>query len=130
MKLKVTRTREASRRASKMQQEMESAQPVTLTTTQLKVLCDRAEALRFSTGPNERFWEDVDPNGRHVAGQWFRHWRCLEMWKGMTHPFNFDHNGGVNIRALVFCKMTGRVEPTLILCDFDEPQFITLVGAG
>ncbi len=44
----------------------------------------------------------------------------------MTQSFNFDHNGGVNIRALVFCKMQGK--PTFVRCDFDEPQFMDLVN--
>ena len=112
----------------KMQRKMANAKPVALTTAQLKALCDRAEALGFANGPDERFWQDVDPNGRHVAGDWFRHRPYLEFWQGVEHSFNFDHNGGVNIRAVVLCKLRGRVMPVTLRCDFDEPQFMGLVS--
>jgi hypothetical protein len=122
MKLSMKR----DRKAKQIVDEMKKAIPVALSTAQLKALCDQAEALGFATGPNLRFWKDVDPSGFHVAGQWFRHRPCLAMWKGVKHSFNFDHNGGVNIRALVLCKMKGKIEPHLLLCDFDEKQFVAL----
>ncbi len=119
--------RESLRRAGQIRREMENAKPVALTTPQLKALCDRAEALGFASGPNQRFWLDVAPYGFHVAGNWFRHRPCLEIWKNVKHSFNFAHNGGVNIRSFVLCKMKGRLEPTILRCDFDEPQFLALI---
>jgi hypothetical protein len=41
--------------------------PIILTTGKLRNLCDQAESLNFSNGPNGKFWEDVDPKGIHVV---------------------------------------------------------------
>jgi hypothetical protein len=99
---------------------------VTLTTPQLRKLCDQAEALRFSNGPKSKFWEDVDPDGEHVVGLWFPHRPCLQFWEGVDHPWDFTHGGGKNIRALVLCKMRGSIKPCELLCDFDYEAFMAL----
>jgi hypothetical protein len=95
-------------------------------TSTLKRLCDRAEALKFANGPNDRFWQNVDPNGVHVCAYSFYHSPNLAFWQGIDHGFNFAHNGGVNIRAIVLCKMKGTMKPTRLLCDFDEQEFKAL----
>jgi hypothetical protein len=101
--------------------------PVVLSTTQLRKLCDQALALKFSNGPNERFWREVDPSGVHVVGPWFVHRPRLAFWNGVDHPWDFTHGGGKNIRALVLCKMRGEPKPTELLCDFDYEAFMALV---
>jgi hypothetical protein len=103
---------------------------IVLTTPQLRQLCDQAEALRFSHGPNARFWQGVDPDGLHVVGFWFTHQPDLALWEGVDHPWDFMHGGGKNIRALVLCKMRGRMEPVELLCDFDHDAFMALAVKG
>ncbi len=99
---------------------------IVLTTPQLRTLCDQAEALRFSNGPNDKFWKQVDPNGFHVVELWFVHQPCLAFWEGVQHEWNFSHGGGKNIRALVLCKMLGRIKPCVLKCDFDHDAFMAL----
>ncbi len=101
--------------------------PIVLTTAQLRRLTDHAEALKFSHGPNKRFWKSVDPRGRHVVAFWFEHRPVLRLWEGIDHGWNFDHNGGVNVRALLLCKMKGGMKPTELLCDFDWNDFHALL---
>ena len=98
---------------------------VTLTTVQLRMLCDQAEALHFSNGPNARFWKLVDPNGIHVVSIWFVHQPRFYLWEGVDHPWDFTHGGGKNIRAEVMCKMLGTTTPCHLLCDFDYDAFMT-----
>lgn len=100
---------------------------VALTTPHLRTLCDQAEALRFSNGPNEKFWKEVDPNGHHVVELWFVHQPVLAFWEGVQHEWDFSHGGGRNIRALVLCKMRGRMKPCVLKCDFDHDAFMKLV---
>ena len=97
---------------------------IVLTTPQLRRLTDQAEALRFSNGPNDKFWELVDPNGVHVVEIWFVHRPNLAFWKGIQHEWNFAHGGGNNIRAFLLCKMLGTTKPTPLLCDFDHDSFL------
>ena len=97
---------------------------IVLTTPQLRNLCDQAQALRFSNGPNARFWKEVDPHGVHVVGVWFVHQPRLYLWEGVDHPWDFSHGGGKNIRAEVMCKMLGRTEPCYLKCDFDYDAFM------
>jgi hypothetical protein len=47
------------------------------------------------------------------------------MWKGINHGFNFDHNEGVNIRALLLCIGKGG-DGLPLLCDFDCQAFMIL----
>lgn len=101
---------------------------IVLTTPQLRRLCDQAEAIRFSNGPNARFWTEVDPNGFHVVGFWFVHQPCLAFWEGVDHRWDFTHGGGRNIRAEVMCKMRGRLEPVYLKCDFDHEAFMKQVN--
>jgi hypothetical protein len=102
-------------------------QHVILATAQLRKLCDQARALKFSNAPNERFWKKVDPKGAHVVGYWFVHQPNLAFWEGVEHPWDFQHGGGKNIRAVVLCKMLGKAKPTELLCDFDYQAFMALV---
>jgi hypothetical protein len=99
---------------------------IVLTTPQLRTLCDQAEKLKFSNGLNEYFWQTVDPTGSHVVGIWFVHQPCLAFWEGVDHPWNFAHGGGKNIRAMVQCKMLGKVKPCYLKCDFDHEAFMKL----
>ena len=99
---------------------------VTLTTIQLRKLCDQAEALAFSNGPNDTFWKEVDPDGLHVVEIWFVHQPNLAFWEGVQHEWDFTHGGGKNIRALVLCKMRGRKKPCVLKCDFDYEAFMKL----
>lgn len=100
---------------------------ITLTTVQLRKLCDQSEELRFSNGPNDEFWQKVDPNGVHVVEIWFVHRPRLYLWKNVDHPWNFAHGGGKNIRAFLNCKMLGSMEPQDLLCDFDYTSFLKIV---
>jgi hypothetical protein len=52
----------------------------------------------------------------------------LAMWRGVDHPWDFQHGGGKNIRALVLCKMGRKSKPTQLLCDFDHAAFMALVA--
>jgi hypothetical protein len=101
---------------------------IVLTTPQLRTLCDQAEKLKFSNGPNEHFWQTVDPNGVHVVGIWFVHRPRMYLWQGVDHPWDFTHGGGKNIRAEVMCKMLGRTEPCHLKCDFDHDAFLKHVN--
>lgn len=101
---------------------------IVLTTPQLRKLCDQAEKLKFSNGPNEHFWQTVDPDGIHVVGMWFIHQPCLAFWEGIKHEWDFTHGGGKNIRAIVQCKMLGTMEPCYLKCDFDYEAFMTHVN--
>lgn len=107
--------------------EINTEPHVILSTAQLKKLCDQAERLHFDRGPNAKFWEDVDPCGHHVTDFWFVHRPVLAMWKGVKHPWNFEHGGGKNIRASILCKMRGKKEPAYLICDFDHDAFMALV---
>lgn len=98
-------------------------------TPTLRQMCDHALRLKFSNGPNGRFWADVDPDGVHVSAHSWYHRPCVEFWESIAHEFDFSHNDGVNIRALVLCKMRGRAEPTCVLCDFDADDFEALPEA-
>jgi hypothetical protein len=100
---------------------------ITLTTSELRKLCDQALALRFFTGPDDSFWTEVDSEGTHVVRSWFVHRPNLALWEGVDHPYNFEHGGGKNIRALVECKMRGEPKPIPLLCDFDFDAFMALV---
>lgn len=103
---------------------------LTLTTVQLRTLCDQADNLRFSNGPDSKFWEEVDPIGVHVVEIWFVHQPDLAFWNGRQHPWNFAHGGGKNIRALLVCKMHGSMTPQDLLCDFDYASFLKIVRRG
>ena len=85
----------------------------------LGVSGDAAMALR-------QFWQQVDPNGFHVVEIWFLHQPNLAFWEGIEHEWDFTHGGGKNIRALVLCKMKGKLEPCLLKCDFDYEAFTKL----
>lgn len=101
-----------------------------MNTATLKRLCDRAQELKFNHGPNDRFWREVDPNGRHLVVFWMHHTPRYHLWGDWRNtpdfPWNFNHNNGVNIRARVLCKMKGTMKPTELLCDFDEQDFKAL----
>ncbi len=97
-----------------------------LTTAQLRTLCDQAEALHFSNGPNAKFWQDVDHKGINVVAFWFVHRPNLAFWKGIDHPWDFSHGGGKNIRAHILCKMRNKWKPQDLLCDFDYDAFMAL----
>ena len=101
---------------------------VVLATGQLRKLCDQAEALRFSHGPDATFWNQVDPNGFHHVAFWFVHQPNLALWKGVDHPWDFTHGGGRNIRALVLCQMRGKTKQQELLCDFDYEAFLAIPG--
>jgi hypothetical protein len=107
---------------------------IALTTAQLRSLCDEAEALKFANGPNRAFWEDVDPKGPHVVDLWMEHQPFLAQWDGIDHGFNFGHNGGLNIRAMVVAKMRrakkGRGRTVYLKCDFDCDSFMALARDG
>jgi hypothetical protein len=90
-----------------------------LSTQRLRQLCEHAEQLKFATGPSEKFWTLVKPDGRHVCFLWSEHRPKLWLWQGIDHGFNFDHNNGVNIRAMLLCEMKGTKEPGILRCDFD-----------
>ena len=113
-----------------MRLDVPNNRQIVLTTPQLRTLCDQAEDLRFSNGPNSKFWKEVDPNGIHVVGFWFVHQPRLYLWEGVDHPWDFTHGGGQNIRALVLCKMRGRLKPSELLCDFDHEAFMKLPRHG
>jgi len=98
-----------------------------LTTVQLRNLCDQAESLNFSNGPNDEFWQKVEATGIHVVGIWFVHRPRLYLWKGVQHPWKFAHGGGKNIRAEVMCKMLGTKTPCYQVCDFDYENFMAIV---
>lgn len=68
----------------------------------------------------------MDPNGVHVVGIWFVHRPRLYLWEGVDHPWNFALGGGKNIRALVLCKMRGKMKPQELLCDFDYEAFMKM----
>jgi hypothetical protein len=99
--------------------------PQIITTKQLEALCSRALKLNFANGPNDKFWEDVAGKGKHFVETAFLHRPYLPFWAGVKHPFNFGHNGGVNIRAILLCQMKNGKRAVLI-CDFDEAQFISM----
>jgi hypothetical protein len=125
----VNRHAETHRRKEiKMSKNLKAS--VILSTAQLRTLCDQAQALKFSNGPNERFWKDVDPRGVHVVALWFVHQPNLALWEGVDHPWDFQHGGGKNVRALVLCKMRGRLKPTDLLCDFDYDAFMALAAGA
>lgn len=109
-----------------MRLDKQDTRQIVLTTPQLRTLCDQAEKLKFSNGPNEYFWQNVDPNGFHVVEIWFVHQPNLAFWEGITHEWVFTHGGGKNIRALVLCKMRGRKKPCVLKCDFDCEAFMRL----
>lgn len=98
----------------------------TFDTATLKSLCDTAIRLKFDHGPDAEFWDHVHPDGEHVVTFWMRHSPCLQFWgTAVDHPdfpWDFSHNGGVNIRACVSCEMKNgrRVD---LLCDFDQEEF-------
>jgi hypothetical protein len=79
--------------------------PVSLTTGELRTLCDLAKELRFSHVPNDKLWDAIDPGGTHVVTLWVQHRPDLDSWKDKPHAFDFTHNGGVNVRAVVACQM-------------------------
>jgi hypothetical protein len=95
-------------------------------TPTLKRLCDHAQELKFANGPNDRFWQSVDPKGIHVCTESYYHSPNFAFWQGIDHGFNFAHNNGVNIRAVMLCKMKGSRKPVHLLCDFDEQDFKAL----
>jgi hypothetical protein len=101
-----------------------------MNTPTLKRLSDHAQELKFDHGPNDCFWQKVDPNGRHLVVFWMRHTPRYHLWGDWRSkpdfPWNFDHNDGVNVRARVLCKMKGTLKPTELLCDFDEQDFMAL----
>src|SRR5262245_31740210 len=100
-----------------------------LTTQQLRTLCEQGEALGFANGPTPEFWDMVRPDEEgHLVEYWMEHRPHLPMWEGIDHGFNFAHNGGVNIRALVACVGKGGRELPL-LCDFDYHAFTALAKA-
>lgn len=101
---------------------------VALTTAQLRVLCDQAEVLRFSNGPNATFWNQVDPNGFHHVEFCFVHRPNLALWNGVDHPWDFAHGGGKNIRAFLLCQMRGKTKRQELLCDFDYEAFVAMPG--
>lgn len=109
-----------------MRLDKKETRQIVLTTPQLRTLCDQAEMLKFSNGPNDKFWEQVDPDGMHVVGIWFVHQPCLALWEGVQHKWNFSHGGGKNIRALVLCKMRGKERLLVLKCDFDHEAFMKL----
>jgi hypothetical protein len=98
-----------------------------LTTPQLRTLCERAKELKFSHGPSERFWREVDPAGHHLVTAWARHKPSRDFWQGVRHGWNFAHNNGKNIRATLLCQMKGRPTPSALICDFDLYDFRTLL---
>lgn len=101
---------------------------VALTTVQMRMLCDQAEALRFSHGPNATFWNQVDPNGQHILGSYFVHRPNLAFWKGVKNTWDFAHGGGKNIRAVVLCQMRDKTKRQYLLCDFDYEAFVAIPG--
>lgn len=107
---------------------------ITLTTAQLRRLCEEAESLQFANGPNERFWKAVDPDGRHVVDLWMEHRPFLASWEGIDHGFNFEHNGGLNIRAMVVARMkrnrSGQDRTVYLKCDFDHDSFMAIIHEG
>jgi hypothetical protein len=109
-----------------MRLDKQDTRQIVLTTPQLRRLCDQAEALRFSNGPNAGFWKEVDPKGFHVVALWFVHQPIFAFWEGVDHPWDFTHGGGKHIRAMVLCKMRGRMRPCELKCDFDYEAFMKL----
>lgn len=99
---------------------------IVLTTAQLRKLCDHAEELKFSHGPNAKFWKRVDPQGKHLVIFWMPHQPVLALWNGIDHGWNFAHNNGLNVRARLICKMKGTMEPQDLLCDFDWHDFMAI----
>jgi hypothetical protein len=104
---------------SKMNNKRHGNMTVVLPTAQLRKLCDHAEALGLPEGPNAKFWNEVDEEGRHVVS------------------FNYPRTGIVTfasgkeaVRAMILCKMRGRLRPQGLLCDFDQDDFSTLVRNG
>ena len=92
---------------------------VVLPTAQLRKLCNHAKALGLPEGPSAKFWNEVDEEGWHVIS------------------FNYSGTGLVTftdgteaVRAVVLCKMCGRLDPTALLCDFDQDDFSALLGNG
>jgi len=119
-------SKKQSNKGDSMRLDRTDKRQIVLTTPQLRTLCDQAEALRFSNGPNERFWQQVDSNGHHVVEIWFVHQPSLAFWEGVQHEWDFSHGDGKNIRALVLCKMRGRLKPCVLKCDFDYAAFMKL----
>ena len=104
---------------------------VVLSTAQLRKLSAQAEALKFANGPDQHFWQRVDPSGVHLVSHCFLHRPNVALWKGVDHPWDFNHGGGKSIRALVLCKMKGASKPTELLCDFDPDRFLRdIAGYG
>src|SRR4051794_18663385 len=102
---------------------MESLPNKLLDTPALKKLLEHSRQLHFDRLPGKKFWRRVDPNGRHVVTFAFRHRPNLAMWRGVEHPFDFSHNGGVNVRAIVLTKLKGKRQPQEIVVDFDEKDY-------
>ena len=98
---------------------------VRLTTEQLKELCQQAERLHFSHGPNAQFWEDCHPEGPHVVWVWMVHRPNYRLWSDeyvQAMGWDFSYNGGVNIRAMLDARM--KDGSTIVLkCDFDQNAF-------
>jgi hypothetical protein len=99
-----------------------------LTTDDLRRLLKRSRALNFSHVPDSRFDRDLDPDGFHISVTSWYHSPDLQFWNraGIKHDWNFAHNGGVNVRAVVLCKMRGRTEPAELMFDFDQHDFEAL----
>ncbi len=100
-----------------------------LTTPELRAMCDLAQEHHFHNVPSDDFWDRVDPDGTHVLVMWMKHQPDKQFWKnmaafGVTHDYDFDYNGGLNIRALGFCKILGSEKPEKVLFDFDEKDFM------
>lgn len=131
MATKTKRAKQAEKKAKRTRRAKTSDQTKTvLDTPTLRRLCANAEKLKFQNGPNKQFWREVDPDGEHVVWFWMRHSPNLAFWGKAVNdpdfPWNFSHNGGVNIRAMVSCQMKNgkRVE---LRCDFDQPDWDALV---
>lgn len=98
-----------------------------MTTQQLRTLCDQGEALGFAHGPTPEFWDVVHPDEtRHLVEFWMEHRPYFPIWEGIDHGFDFAHNDGLNVRALLSC-VGKRGEERLLRCDFDHHAFMTLV---
>src|SRR4051794_33664011 len=90
---------------------------VVLLTELLRSLCNYAETLSLPQGPTAMFWQDVDEDGIHVIS------------------FNNNSTGIVDhgkrkqsVRGMAMCKMRGRTQSQLLLCDFDYARFTMLVS--
>ena len=80
---------------------------IVLTTPQLRKLSKHSQELKFSHVPIARFWRNVDPSGKHLVSYWFGHQPVMEMWQGIDHGWNFAHNNGLNVRAILLCNDEG-----------------------